>query len=416
MSLSESLAPGSPPRPSPDDEPQFVQADQEQLGDADVEAFYQALQNVMTVEDHAPVDHPQGRGVVFKGRLQQPADEVYETLSHQAEQRGYTLYMQHGPDGGHALIFVEGVLRGREINIPWWVYGMLFTLTVITTIVAGSLLVGYNWQTVWTAIQAVDTTVLRAIYEGGRLFALPLLFILATHEMGHYVAARLHGVKVTPPFFIPLPLYGSLGTLGAVILIQSPLRNRKMLFDVGIAGPLAGLVASLAVYVWGLSGDPSGGYPIQWMQATGINRAAVPPLLEWVTAGLTSHKVTLIDRDLFYHYPTALAGWFGVLLTALNLLPLGQFDGGHMAFAMLGRRLAWPLAIGAALGCVLLGLWTGWLAWLIWPGLAYLTGIRHPPPQDDITPLGWPRLALGVFTFILLGLMLVTVPFYSSFG
>jgi membrane-associated protease RseP (regulator of RpoE activity) len=214
---------------------------------------------------------------------------------------------------------------------------------------------------------------------------------------------------VTLPFFIPLPVSNSLGTLGAVIFIKSPLMNRRVLFDVGIAGPLAGLVVALPLYLVGLRASPSVGNPLAWIEA-GVRGVANPPLLEGL-ARLVVHTSNL-DRFVFYHHPMALAAWFGVLLTSLNLLPLGQFDGGHVAYALFGRR-AWPLAGITVSLLIAMGLFGAWIAWLVWAFMGLLTGLRHPPPHDDLTPLGPARTAIGLATVLLFFLIITPVPFYS---
>jgi membrane-associated protease RseP (regulator of RpoE activity) len=213
---------------------------------------------------------------------------------------------------------------------------------------------------------------------------------------------------VTLPFFIPLPLNGSLGTLGAVIFIRSPLMNRRALFDVGISGPLAGLIVALPLYLIGLNAEATVGMPTTLIQA-GILRVANPPLLDAISRLVTdTHN---LDAFVFYRHPMALAAWFGVLLTALNLLPLGQFDGGHVAYALLGRR-AWLLARLSFFMLLAMGLFGLWFAWLFWAFMGLMTGLRHPPPHDDITPLGRTRTIIGIITAIIFVLIFVPVPFY----
>jgi membrane-associated protease RseP (regulator of RpoE activity) len=274
---------------------------------------------------------------------------------------------------------------------PVWLHVALLLATIATTIYAGAFL-----------LQTGGTASLGQILAAGGPFALTLLLILGVHEMGHYVAARYHRVKVTLPYFIPLPIPGSLGTLGATIFIRSPLQTRRVLFDVGISGPLAGLAVALPLFVIGLLLPPIAfGAPIT-MSFRGVG---TPPLLDWlgslvVTEGSLSRAILL--------HPVALAAWFGVLLTALNLLPLGQFDGGHVAYALVGR-LAWGLAgvtfFALALGGLLL-----WPTWLIWAFLASLTGLRHPPPHDDITPLDARRKVVGWLTVLVFALIIMPQP------
>jgi membrane-associated protease RseP (regulator of RpoE activity) len=410
MSLSESIDPYSPEQPK--ESPLIPPTPDEPSVPPFVEEFHTILKQYMDVEEHAPVQTRFGSGTAFRGKLHGRADDLYDILAASAHAEHYTVYMQRNGDLDE-VVLVDGVLVARNITAPWWVHLLLLLVTIVTTTFAGSLLAGYDFASIRTAIDTQDRLLLLEIYREGRRFAFPLLLILGVHEMGHYVAARLHGIRVTLPFFIPLPLFGTLGTLGAIIFIKDTFRNRRVLFDVGIAGPLAGLVVAVVVFAWGLQQPESGGLPLEWLQA-GINRVSVPPLLDSIATATTDIQNTdSLDRIIFYRHPEALAGWFGIVLTTLNLLPLGQFDGGHIAFALFGRRVAWPLAGLTAISLVLLGL-TGWIGWLIWPVLAFFTGLLHPPPHDDITPLGWPRIIIGLATFVLFFMMIMMTPFYNS--
>lgn len=380
-----------------------------------VETFRDLIIAIMTIRDEKVMETPESVIFVYQGNLLRPADEIFPELNEAIEAHGYTLYMQR--EGMYdQILLTEGVLQARNIRAPWWFHLGLLLATLATTLFAAALLHGYTPDAIQTAISNADQLVLLQIYRQAREFALPLLLILGVHEMGHYIAARLHGVKVTLPFFIPLPITGSLGTLGAVIFIKSPFRNRKQLFDVGIAGPLAGLLVAIPIFISGM--EPlltKTIYPF-WLDV--FNRVSAPPLLNFI-ADIIGKEENL-DKTLFYNRPRALAAWFGILLTSLNLLPMGQFDGGHVAFALFGRRVAWPLARITALACFSLGI-TGiigitqaWPIWLIWPLFAIFTGLRHPPPHDDITPLGWPRIILGYATFALFFTMIVVTPFYTA--
>ncbi len=198
--------------------------------------------------------------------------------------------------------------------------------------------------------------------------------------------------------------------MGAVIFIRSPLMNRRALFDVGIAGPLAGMVLAIPLFLYGIQMTPTvAGPDLSWLQA-GIRRVSNPPLLD-ALAPLV-RETNNLDRLVFYNHPMALAAWFGVLLTSLNLLPIGQFDGGHVSYALFGQR-AWPLAGATFLALIMLGLFGAWFAWLIWAFMGLLTGLRHPPPHDDLTPLGLPRTIIGLLTIVLFFLIITPVPFYS---
>lgn len=380
--------------------------------------FEELLASVMTIRERKQISHRQGDVYAYWGTLLRPANDIFPELNEVIHTHGYTLYMQKSGDFDEILL-VEGVLQARNVRAPWWFHLGLLLATMLTTLAAATLLHGYTIDSLRNAIEQQDRAILQEMYQKARDFAWPLLLILGVHEMGHYIAARLHGVKVTLPFFIPLPLFGSLGTLGAVIFIKSPFRNRKQLFDVGIAGPLAGLLVAVPIFLIGLEQDSVSLLPRYWLDA-GLRRVSIPPFLEAIARLVRdADQIDALDRNVFYNHPQALAAWFGVLLTSLNLLPMGQFDGGHVAFAMFGRRIAWPIARIIAGTCIalgitgIMGLTQAWAIWLVWPLFAILTGLRHPPPHDDITPLGWPRMVVGILTFALLPAMIVIAPFYA---
>lgn len=369
----------------------------------------EALDGVMDV---AGEQHSFQRGVgkvyIFRGKLTRPSEDAFATLRRRFERLGFTPMLQRDQDE-EAVLAVEGKIPERGLKTRWWLHLALLLITMVTTTVMGAALTGIPPRETWQALRDWNTPVLWPAIRDGLPFSLTLLTILGVHEMGHYVAARMHGVKVTPPFFIPLPISNSLGTMGAVIFIKSPLMNRRALFDVGVAGPLAGLVIALPLFVIGLQAEPTAGIPQAWIEA-GIRRVANPPLLEAI--GSLAVDAADLDRVVFYRHPMALAAWFGVLLTSLNLLPLGQFDGGHVAYALLGRR-AWPVAQITFTILLFMGLFGAWFAWLIWAFMGMLTGLRHPPPFDDLTPLGRARTIIGLVTVVLFALTIVPVPFYS---
>lgn len=380
------------------------------------ETFRDLITTIMTIREESIEQSPEeGAVFLFQGNLLRPADEIFQELNEAIAAHDYTLYMQR--EGMFDQIHIkEGILQARNIHAPWWFHLSLLLVTLATTLYGAALLHGYTPTAIQNAIASSDDVTLLQIYRRAREFALPLLLILGVHEMGHYIAARLHGVKVTLPFFIPLPISGSLGTLGAVIFIKSPFHNRKQLFDVGIAGPLAGLLVAIPIFISGMSPPLTETLNPYWLEI--FNRVSVPPFLDFIADIIG--KPENLDKTLFYNRPRALAAWFGILLTSLNLLPMGQFDGGHIAFAVFGRRIAWSLARITALSCFMLGI-TGiigltqaWTIWLIWPFFAIFTGLRHPPPHNDITPLGFPRMILGYAIFLLFFTMIVITPFYST--
>lgn len=253
---------------------------------------------------------------------------------------------------------------------------VLFIVTFFTTLVAGTFLAGGN------PIENPPDILL------GFMFSLPLLSILGVHEMGHYTAARRHGVAVTPPYFIPAPSF--IGTFGAFIKIKSPVPHRNALMDIGAAGPIAGAIVAVPVLLVGLGLSalrPSSGLAGIPLGESLLFRAATYAVIGDVPSGF----------DVVLH-PVAFAGWIGLLVTALNLLPSGQLDGGHIAYALFGAGYA---KVARAIPFVLLPLGYLWGGWVIWAVMLFFLGTRHPAPVFAEIPLSRGRRLVGVVSGIL---------------
>ncbi len=233
------------------------------------------------------------------------------------------------------------------------------------------------------------------LLEHGLEFSVPLLAILLVHELGHWLACRRHGLPASLPLFLPAPL--AIGTFGAFIRIRRPIATRRQLLDVGASGPLAGFAALIPVLALGLAWAPgTDGHPVDVRLGE--------PLAFHVAGGLSGGLAVpagALPLDPLALGPVAFAAWIGLLVTAFNLLPLGQLDGAHVLFAVAPRlqhRLAWPLWWAVvALGLV-------WAGWWVWSLLALLTGVRHPRLLDTATPLDGPRqtaAALCLLVFVL---------------
>jgi len=245
-----------------------------------------------------------------------------------------------------------------------------------------------------------------ALLVKGLQFAIPALLILLCHELGHYLACRRHRVSATLPFFIPLPL--ALGTLGAFIRIREPLRDKRELFDVGVAGPLAGFVVLLPFLFYGIAHSRPVPIPLPGPGEVADGFLLVPGATLGMRLVTFLFHGTLPAGTMLDLHPTALAAWFGMFVTALNLIPLGQLDGGHILYAALGptqRRLAPPLW----LLLVLLGL-TSWMGWLLWGGITLAMGLRHPPVRDEERPLDRVRQVVAVLTLVILILSFTPLP------
>jgi membrane-associated protease RseP (regulator of RpoE activity) len=268
---------------------------------------------------------------------------------------------------------------------------VLLLVTLATTIVAGAIQQGVD-----------PLTAPRLLYKG-LPFSLTLLLILGTHEMGHYLISRWHRLDVTLPYFIPAPpIPFIIGTFGAFIRIRSPIRDKRALLDVGCAGPLAGVLISIPVILVGLQLSTIS------VIAGGDGRLTLGEpllfkLLSWLALGHLS------GSDNVILHPVAFAGWIGLLVTALNLMPVGQLDGGHVIYALFPSYHRY-ISLGVLGLLVVCGVifWQGWLMWAV---LLTFLGWRHPPPYFYWLPLDRRRRVLGVITMVVFGLTFCPAPF-----
>jgi membrane-associated protease RseP (regulator of RpoE activity) len=275
------------------------------------------------------------------------------------------------------------MMMRRQVIIP----AILFLITWITTLAAGAMQ------------QGVDPIHSPSAILQGFPFAATLLSILLTHEMAHYLASVRHGVQVTLPFFIPAPSF--IGTFGAFIRTRSPILNKRALFDIGVSGPLAGFVVAIGAVWVGLHLSKV----IETMPPEGISLGSslLFSFLSWMVVG------TLPEHSDILLHPVAFAGWIGLFITAMNLLPIGQLDGGHIAYAVFGQkhRLISKLAVVSLVGFGLLG----WPGWFVWAGLTFILGLGHPPMVDEAVPLDPVRRKIGWFALAVLLLTFIPIPF-----
>ena len=305
-------------------------------------------------------------------------------------------YWQRALDGDW-LVLVHERAPVRE---RWWLHAALFLAAIITTSVGGAMFAG-----------KVDPWRLHTFLhpQAGFPFSLPLLAILLAHESGHYVTARRYRVDASPPYFIPFPAALDLiGTLGAFIRLRSPMFDRRTLFDIGVAGPLAGIVVAIPVLLIGLHGSttlPGVATPLAF--AHQFARFNGDPILIGDSLLLAACRAVLGLHGLVELSPLAVAGWVGILVTSLNLLPLAQLDGGHIAFAMNPRAQVF-VARAMWLALIPLGfVWKGWWFWAVL-GLAIGRGrLAHPPVIAPERPLdqrrvvvGWIAVVLFIITFM----------------
>jgi Zn-dependent protease len=294
----------------------------------------------------------------------------------------------------------------------YWLHILLFALTVLMTMVCGARLQYYfaNSLPVSDVQGPLGIFPIGWIFEhparllSGAPFALTLMLILFTHEMGHYLYCLRYNVAATLPFFIPFPTF--IGTLGAFIRIKSFIRSRDALFDIGIAGPIAGFVVAVVATVVGLL--LSQPLPLT-SPASELGTPLVFYFLAKVLGALGISRLQVPMSALQFH-PVALAAWFGMLATALNLLPGGQLDGGHIVYSV-GPR--WHRRISTLTAMVLVPMallqWAGWLVWVL---VIYISGLRHPQVPE------WPRpnrirRRLALLALVMLLVTFIPAPFHG---
>jgi Zn-dependent protease len=226
-------------------------------------------------------------------------------------------------------------------------------------------------------------------WRQGLFYMAVVLAVLATHEMGHFLMALRHRIPASLPYFIPVP-FVPFGTLGAVIGMEGSRANRREMFDLGVAGPLAGLAVTLPILWLGIRALPA--QPLAPMP--GELCFHNPLLMQYLIAWLKPDYPTPAVLWLNQFTPLLMAGWLGMLVTGLNMLPISQFDGGHVAHALLGRR-ARLLARGLLIAAILFIIYKEQYSWVLMLVLVILLGVDHPPTADDGVRLGWPRRLLG---------------------
>lgn len=303
----------------------------------------------------------------------------------------------------------------------------LFVITFLTTIIAGM-----EWTTGKMGPYEVNEMM------RGLPYALSILFVLTVHEFGHYFAALYHKVKATLPYFIPfppIPGFFNFGTMGAVIKTKSVIPNNRAMFDIGVAGPIAGFLASTALLVYGFSNLPPVDYILQIHPdyfSPEYGKDAMH--LEFGTTLLFEIvKYLFANPDSFippmseiYHYPYLCVGWFGLFITAMNLIPVGQLDGGHIIYSMFGGKIHEAVAsismlllafigVSGFIGTLGIELGFGWSGWLFWAFILYFViKVKHPP-VPFFEKLSTGRMIIGFFAILIFILSFSLSPFVLSF-
>ena len=362
-----------------------------------------AAQPVMTVEDvtqgiPSPYARParnddplavaRGDSVRLRGRLSVASTQAFDWLSDQFAPLGFTPVLRKDADGEHdVVVAMSGQFAGASQRIG--VAAVLFALTVLSVVYVGAQLSADVYA---TGLNLLD----------GIPFAVSLLAILMAHEMGHYVVGRRLRAPLSLPYFLPLPV-PPLGTLGAVITMSGPVRNRRHLLAIAAAGPLAGLVVAIPVLLIGLSMSE-----VQPLPTTGQFMAEGNSLLYLALKFITFGQLLPSGGLDVVVSPIAFAGWAGILITGLNLIPAGQLDGGHIVYALVGARYARYVlyAVLAALA-VLAIFWQGWLLWMV---LIFLFGRTRLAPLDEITELTTAQKIFAAAMLVLFFLVFTPVP------
>jgi membrane-associated protease RseP (regulator of RpoE activity) len=282
-----------------------------------------------------------------------------------------------------------------------WLHLTLFVVTLMTTTLVGA----EQWVGFQADFKPVDFHQVNLFSAAihGLWYSLAVLAILGAHEMGHYLACRYYGINASLPFFLPFPI-SMTGTLGAFIKIREPIISKRPLFDVGIAGPLAGFVVAVPVLLLGISMSRVVAVPADF-QGIELGEPLLFKAVTWMVFGTPPEHLSV------NMHPMAFAAWFGLLATSLNLFPIGQFDGGHIAYAALGRRAS---SVTLATLAVAVGLCFYSMSWIVWTVLAvvllFVFGWRHPRTWDEDVPLDTTRIWLAIVAVVVFVLCFTPAP------
>lgn len=390
-------------------------------------------------------DPKQGYYLRYRGELTGDSVAAYDQLAEALRLYEVTPLFRI-EDGRQTILIIPGMIRPKPGRVSTNLF--LFLLTILSVLFAGAT---YSYTGPLPETELGQIWVFVTHLWVGWPFAISILAILLAHEFGHYFVGRARGAEVSLPYFIPFPL-SLMGTMGAFIQLKNLPKNKRALFDLGIAGPLAGLVVAIPVLILGLSlsSVTTTEDMVHTKTATSLdvcaNTAAigetytcpddnflegnsmlylglkyivkgellpapaqydVPPLLYWMRFLLTGSPIPLGGRDVMLH-PVAMAGWAGLLVTFLNLIPAGQLDGGHVLYAVFDKRIqkAWIVIL-----IILLGLGFFWNGWWLWAGLIFFLGRNHAEPLDQITQLDPSRKSLAVLMLVVFLLVLTPIPF-----
>lgn len=401
----------------------------------ELEVLNNYVSRIFRVEDVTAGD-PRQWIVRYRGHFlgEDDSASAYDQLADLVKPYGLTPLFRS--ENGAQVIYLAPTPVIPNTNTRIYINVILFILTIFSMLLMG---VDIPPEAIPADGSFPFALLLKNIFTGWP-FALSMMGILFAHEMGHYIACRIYGVPATLPFFLPAPFISPLGTLGAFIAMRGIPKNKRILFDVGVAGPIAGLVIAVPVLFLGLWLSPLG--PIDSASQGGsflegnslfylfakfvvfgkllpepVSFGGLSPTLYWIRYFLSGQPIPFNGLDVQLH-SVALAGWAGLLVTALNLVPVGTLDGGHVAYGLFGEkaRKIFPVAIGALIALmllpVLLTLSFGSFnfSWLLWVFILFWLGNVRTQPLDDITQLDPTRRAIGYFMLVVFILLFTPIP------
>jgi len=346
-----------------------------------LESLRRAVHNYFSIEGirYNALFPPYENAVRLSGHFLQDTAQAYDAIAARAQAEGLMIFFRQEGDEG-VIYAVPGEWPVSKPN--WRLFGLLLAATLASVFFVGGL-----------TEQGID-------WRGGLSFALPLLSILLFHEFGHFLVSRRNQMSTSPPYFLPFP-FSIFGTLGAVIVMRAPPKNRKQLFQMAIAGPLGGLLLAIPFLFIGLK----------------LSTVGPPPDSAYIQEG--NSLFYLLAKWLVFHqrlpgngvdvqlHNMAYAAWVGLFITGLNLIPVGQFDGGHVAYTLFGDKAHW-LRYGILGMFLLLSYW--YRGWLLWIALIFFLGRTFAVPRDDLTPLPPNYRIIGYVMLFLFATLFVPLP------
>jgi len=385
----------------------------------EIELLNNLVARIFRIEDVTSADPRKGYFMRYRGQLvDEDSEALYDQLADALIPYGIIPLFKI-EEGRQVIYLASKPAEPKKDNINTNI--ILFVLTVFSVMLAGAQPDGPMPADAMGQMLMLA----KSIFTGWP-FALSLLGILVSHELGHYFMSRHHKTPATLPYFIPFP-FSPLGTLGAAIIMRAIPKNKRVLFDIGVAGPIAGLVVAIPVLFLGLSlstlgtidPNPNGfieGNSLLYLLAKFITFKQLLPspiepqgILYWLQYFFTGRPVPFGGLDVFIH-PVAFAGWAGILVTALNLIPLGTLDGGHVIYALFGDKAKKTFPFIVSLLVVMGFFWSGW--W-IWAALLFWLGRVNAEPLDQITTLDPARRGLAFFMIFVFILVFMPVPFMT---